>query len=880
MVTVQPGQVPTYDPSVTLTNYSDSNRTRFLYNGNQFVKARLVSSRASYAYVGSISSSLYSTWTTSYTNYKNMSGDYVLVDGEMYTPQATGAPPAGNAHYVIIHFPIQVATSEIILWSLSHLDFYGSFSVSYSYDGSYYFDISGVSTQESYDDTVQRVEGESPPTGEYKYTISLGSTYTARYFRISVYQHTTTTAEIDMASDTTIQVSSTTGFPSSWLTSTNSPLCVGIYGFTYTAKTSTTFTGVTFSAAAGAIALSSHVWSRFSFAEYLTEVDVVGVEEPILEIWDSDGSQASSQDMDYDYYYDIVYDRDKDVYFSIRYNTELDGTGGAGFSLSDSFDEFGSSFNSVRWTESTINPNFQHNTVSGTADYLNSSAPGQLTTNYYLEGDFDVTVGLGFNYLTASGSRIELRGVDVNKDNVFTQVGVRGPFVSAYPAEAQGNWEAVQIRKTVDTTGGLAEIHSLRLDTRYLPEGSETYTFTYNSGSNSWTTISGSGGSLSAVYPSVAYSFGPLSLDMVHLGTVTHGAQLQITTNKQEYTFPAYGTQWDWRVGLKRDSTNIKCRYDNGSGSLVDWITYIDNDVLDLNMELYADGESAPVDLSISYMTVSGTGLFDAVPVLSIEAVNSAGNVTVINGFTDSSGYIIKRLDILNEYKHYSELINDRVQIATDGLANGNIYIKYGEDLYKYSKTSFPLDLEGGESAVLIVSGTIPETTAKAFSYNSYSNGPLCYVEYDADRGGTYLKTMSTTTLSGSGYESLLDVGSSDYPWAWDVNNYTTLYYVSSTSLKQYDMDENDVAFCNVSSVEKIMGAGTSDQSAVTATVLNVYGEPLSGKTVTFTVSAGDGAVSPSTDCTTASGTASTTYTVGATVGTTTITATASDVSC
>jgi hypothetical protein len=139
---------------------------------------------------------------------------------------------------------------------------------------------------------------------------------------------------------------------------------------------------------------------------------------------------------------------------------------------------------------------------------------------------------------------------------------------------------------------------------------------------------------------------------------------------------------------------------------------------------------------------------------------------------------------------------------------------------------------------------------------------------------------MDTTLLSGTDNEALLDVSSSNYPWAWDTNNFNTLYYINGTALKAYDMDENDVAFANVTSVEKIMSAGTSDTTEVSATVTNVYGEPMSAKTVTFTVSFGDGSVSPSVTCTNASGVATTTYTVGASVGQTTITAAASDISC
>ena len=151
---------------------------------------------------------------------------------------------------------------------------------------------------------------------------------------------------------------------------------------------------------------------------------------------------------------------------------------------------------------------------------------------------------------------------------------------------------------------------------------------------------------------------------------------------------------------------------------------------------------------------------------------------------------------------------------------------------------------------------------------------------YDEEREGTYLKTIDTTTMSGTEYEAYLDVSTANYPFAWDINNYTVMYYVDGTSLKEYDMDENDVAFCNVVADDKIMSAGTGDTTDVTAAVLNVYGEPLSSKPVAFVVSNGAGAVSPSSACTTASGIATTVYTVGDTVGTITLTATASDAAC
>lgn len=895
MVTVQPGKVPTYtpDPAVSLTNYSDTDRTRLLHVGSQFVKARLVASRASYAYVGYYGyspTSLQGTQYINYTNYKTISGDYALIDGSTESPQATGAPLSGKGEVVVVGYPVQVSTDTVTLYSPSFFDFYELFKVQYSHNGSDYFDA-----------TTDSVDYEFTG-GVYVFSVNLTSTITGRYFKISAYATTTTTATFtdDPSSFT---VADTSDFPSSW----NSLGDIYVYGkfdahplgtshylsdFTYTGSTGTSFTGVTLGEAnpGDDVEIGARIYTVFSFGDIITEIDVVGITEPVLQFWDKgSGSQGTSKDLEYDFYYDIIYDKDEDVYFSVRLNSELDGTGGPGFLDGDNFDEVatGSSFNTVRWSESTSNPNFQHNTSSGTAEYLNTNAPGELTTNYYLSGDFSATIDVGFNSVTSSGARVSMLAVEDDTDNVFVQVGFTGPYLGGYTAAPLGKWEALRAYESYNTSGGNASIASLRLDSKYLPDGAETYEFTYDSVSNVWTVASGSGGSLSDLQPGVSYDEGPLGLSIVHSDSVANGSQIILDVNTQHGNLPAYdGSQWSWQLGLSRVGTDIKCRYNEGSG-FVDWITYTDVSSGDLNIGLYADGGDVSVtggnpaiDLSLDNFEVSGTSYFSSIPVLSLEAVNSAGNVTFVSGLTDADGYIIKRWDLFNENISYNEYINGKVQLATDGLPGGNVYLKLGTDLYKYSKGVFPLDLEYGSNATLVTSGTMPELTAESFAYNSYSNAGLCYVEYDDARSGTYLKTVDTTTLSGTEYEVFLDVPDSDYPWVWDLDNYNTLYYIDSTNEKLYDLDEDDVAFCNVTSAEKIMAAGTSATSTVTATVLNAYGSPLSSKTVTFTVSAGTGSLSPSVGCTSASGTVSTTYTVGSTVGETTITASASDATC
>ena len=884
MVTVQPGKVPTYTPSpnVQLEDYEDSDRTRFVFNGSQYVKASLVSSKPSFAYVGYNNSSSYVMF---YTEYKDSSGKYALVNGEYYIPEATGLPSSSYSNVILVGFPTQISTSEITLWGISMLGFYENLTVSYSYDGDFFFDIAGSSVVFGYDADKQRRVDESPPTGLYYFTITLGATYTARYFRVQAYKKTLLTQTVPIGGAASLLVNSTAGFPTTCL-SGGAVFVESVSGdnyyITYTGKTATSFTGVSYvtSPLYESTASVHGVIFKGDFAHFLTETVVVGSAEPTLEFWDTDGSKATTKVLDKIDYYDIAHDRGYDTYVSIRYNESLDGSGGVGFSPSDDFDYATAALNTTRWAVGTGEPNFQVNTSSGTLDYLVPNDEGRIITNYYLSGDFTSSIDIGFNNITSSLARLELRAVDDDTNNVFVQMGVRGSWL--YGGAKDGVWEALQVRKTIDTTGGDAKIRNLRITTSGM-SFSEKFTFVYDAVNEEWGVSSDVRGDLLSLLPGSDYLDGPLAMSIAHSDDPANGAQLVLDVNLQQNALPYSSWPWDWRISIDRASSSIICKYDSGSG-FVNWVTYTDSDLLDLNLELYADGASQPIDAVFDNLVVTGTDLFSGIPVFSIETVNSNGVTTQVAGLSDMDGYVVKRFDVINDVLEYNSYIGNRVQIATDSLTavqGGSLYIKIGKNIYKYSKSLLPLDLEDGSLATKYMENVVPETSAVAFSYSSYTNGALAYVEYDSEREGTYIKTVGTTTCSGTSYEALLDVASSDFPWAWDQNNYTTLYYVdASDNIKFYDMDARDVAFCNVVSSEKIMSAGTGSLSSINATVLNVYGEPLQSKTVTFSVSAGDGAVPSSTFCTNASGIASTIYTVGNTVGIVTITATASDVSC
>ena len=884
MVTTQPGKLPTYtpDPNVNLSNYDDSDRTRFLHVGSQFVKARLEASRAYYAYVGIRSGTSSTHESFPYTEYKNLDGEYALIDGDTDFPQATGAPTSGNGHVILVGYPTQVTTSVIYLYSPTFLDFYELFNVSYSHNEIDYFDADVSSVTYIFSG------------GVYKFSINLTSSITGRHFKIDAH-HTTTTSATYTSSSTSLSVNSASEFPSEWLSMND----IYIYGelesagplgqtehnayMTYTGKTGSSFTGVTFSEApVGTVKSGALITTLFSFGDKISEIDIVGITEPVLQFWSKGtGTQGTSKTLQHDFYYDVIYDKDSDSYLSLRYNSDLNGTAGPGFLDSDGFNDnsFGSGFDPIRWTESTTDSNFQRNSSSGTLDYFNSSAPGRLITNYYLDGDFTSEISVGFNEITSSGTRVYYQAVEDSTNNLVVSMGFSGPYISPYSAPL-GNWESVHIWESSNTSAGAAFVRSLRVDTRWMPNGNETYQFTFDSTNDVWTVISGSGGYLPDLEPGVRYQNGPLDLSIVHSSTPANGSQIVLASNLIQDSLPSYGQQWDWKLGLAKTGNSVKCQYDDGGGTLTDWVTVIDSTDRDFNIELYADGASGDIDLVMDDFEVSGTSLFSSIPVLSVETVNSAGNVVQVAGLSDSDGYVIKRLDLFNQSTSYVNHVNGKIQLATDGISTGDVYIKFGTDIYKYAKSSFPLDLDTGSGAITVASGVIPELTAESFAFNSYSMAGLCYVEYDDVRSGTYLKTVDTTTLSGTDYEVFLDVSSADYPWAWDIDNYDTLYYIDGVAEKFYDVDEEDVAFCNVTSIEKIMAAGTSATSTVTATVLNAYGQPLSAKTVSFTVTDGAGSVSPSTACTTATGTASTTYTVGSSVGITTIQAAASDIAC
>lgn len=299
-------------------------------------------------------------------------------------------------------------------------------------------------------------------------------------------------------------------------------------------------------------------------------------------------------------------------------------------------------------------------------------------------------------------------------------------------------------------------------------------------------------------------------------------------------------------------------------------------------IQVYGDSNSEGVNIGADNFAASGTLFYDS-PVFSLVTINKAGNLVQVAGVSDIDGYAIKRFDVIkNTSAVYNDYLTPVTGVATNGGTGGagEIYIKVGEDLYKYIKSNLPLDLEDGSGASATSTGEIPNIGITGFAYNGYTQAGLSFVEYIDDLSGVFLKTVNTSDLLANTSKVWLDVVTANYPFTWNVTDLATLYYVDGTALKLYDLNETKAAFVNVSSDKQVLAAGTAETATITAQVLNVYGEPKSNKTMTFSVSAGDGAISPAIGCSDGTGLDTTTYTVGSAVGAATITVTVSDLTC
>jgi len=360
-------------------------------------------------------------------------------------------------------------------------------------------------------------------------------------------------------------------------------------------------------------------------------------------------------------------------------------------------------------------------------------------------------------------------------------------------------------------------------------------------------------------------------------------------------------------MGVGRAGTNLYARRDEDGA--IPTLTWNDINVYSavpstvtpkISVELFGDCSSlADSNPSVECDEVSiesaTAGSWADIPTLTIEAFDATGAITT-KAVTNSSGEVISKLNVINRPSanggDFASLRdNGAISITTDqgSVADGSIFLFVKRDendltrVYRYKKSDLPIEsLEGGESAGLVASGTVDKSAFYRIGSFGFCDSPYGELAYATDNWtdvgkGFYLNTLTSGTLSGTRPRRVSWLQDVDYT-GWNINDYDSLYGLTVTGtnagkVRLFNMSPTTAAFCNVKVNNRVLDAGTGEDSTVIAQVMNTFGYPLSGKTVSFSISAGDGSISPASAITNVSGEALSVYTVGSSITTSTITA-------
>lgn len=615
----------------------------------------------------------------------------------------------------------------------------------------------------------------------------------------------------------------------------------------------------------------------------VTEIQIIPTTGAILEHWNSNGSKAVTNAVEGSGYYDITYDKADDVYYAIRFDESLPSA--LALDPDDNFNgNTGSLFDATKWVEDSVHSYFIRSSASGTLTMVSNAGQGRLTGNYGIDDDVQVDLSLVAVEDLGISSHFTLSLKDYTDDNQYMYTSVIGPYTPGGPAE--GEFAGANITYS-DTVGTAAVLQHFRINPSFINYdvggGSINYAISYNSGTNDYS-VTSSGTTHANASPGVPYTIDSAEFTISNVFPPSDGQGFQVNVLCSKT--PIVGTASSGiNLQLERIGTNGYVRYEDTDAPGMKTLQVGNIPDGRIKVEVSGDPNTQPADLHADDFVMTGGTLFFNSPVFSIVTINKSGDLEQVTSVSDVDGYAIKIFDVIQDLSaKYNDYLYPKVGIATNGAlqgSGGEVYIKINDTLYKYLKSALPLVSEDGTGASVSTSGEIPETSITNFSYSGYTQGELSYIEYISDLSGTFVKAISSTTLLASPLKAWIDVTSISHPFAWNVSDGSTLYFADNgNELKLYDLNEGKAGFVNVTSDKQVLAAGTAETATVTAQVLNVYGEPKSAKTMTFSVSAGDGAVSPSTGCSDGSGLDTTTYTVGAAVGTATITVTVSDIVC
>lgn len=526
----------------------------------------------------------------------------------------------------------------------------------------------------------------------------------------------------------------------------------------------------------------------------------------------------------------------------------------------------------------------------------------------------------------------------IEADNLLAQASIRGTYIHANLPSDAGAWESAYTYLSLDSTGGKWAVTGLRLieknfsDVSYgLSYGSVStfdvsfYQYSATDDTN-YFKVSDSGGSALGygVVSNSSHSFcfvdGPIGFTLKTpdgilgnlVGTsVRINVQIDNTVSAGSTTLSTVTGDTGFYVGVGINGTNVYTRRDvdgplgGSSWENIQVYTSASAATTPLGVEVFADtvGAASLPDLQLDDFTIessTGTVGWPSIPSLTLETFDVTGTRSQLSGISDANGVAIATLDVLNvlvsgtsSFEQFREQGFASITTSAPGASPGQVYVavsRYEWDtpvVYSIDKSALPISTWSSSSPTITASGSLENIQmlkTGSFMYTDYATAEIAYITTNwADINyGDYVNTLSSGSLVPVTPRKVAWLQSSDF-YAWNIVDTDALYGIDTPAtvsgsgpVKLYDVTSTTAAFCNVVSASRLLPAGTNQTSTVTAEVMNIYGTALSGKTVNFSVTSGDGSVSPASATTNSGGVASTTYTVGTAVSTTEITATVS----
>lgn len=649
----------------------------------------------------------------------------------------------------------------------------------------------------------------------------------------------------------------------------------------YASKTSTSLTTATITSSYHTITnINPGDVFLYSYPMSVCQVGVISNSRPMFKFWESDGDAAATKELSVDNVYDVVYDRGDEVFYAICFNED----GGLGPEASDSFS---ADFYYTRWD---VTGGFYVDTSRDGLVFTNTasgvSSSGNILSNYKSVSDFSVSAPVDVTLLSGTGY-IGLYSSGATLNNVAAGVYCAGDWGEQITRTIVG----INIEEYRNSSEDLFKVTNLFVSPTAVPEGRYTNTFVYDSSGWLYSREAEEGydtgyNVYNVPIASTASSFISASgtyFDVNYSGAITYGNYVSFVTDKTviDNIFTVSG------IVLKLVHTDAAAHFSSS-------YEYVDVPAVDVGGgtfglvgDTYKIGIVGRTDNVIDTL-VSGVEFVGDyhwnIPSFKVVSLDNDGKLVEVPGVSNSNGEVISNLAVINEYGAEFGDYCGSTFIATTGetkAGGGSIFINTLDTIYKYNKTTLPINTtESGAHAVVSASGTLPVIGANNFIYDGYTNGGLSYTVYEEASSGYYMNQLSSSTLLPVPYRAELDIDSLDNPLFADGVDIDTLYTIENNDVYVFNIDDNSVAFCNVVSSEPVIPASSGYQTAITAHVVNLYGDPLQGKSVIFTVTAGGGSLSEAYVCTTSSGTASTLFTSDDIEGTSFITATATNTAC